>query len=204
MHLRERGYRTFVTDSGKAAVAESGTPSNLTEDEIEANVRAFGFEPMDGTKNAKIACTQYSPDAWISPGAAVVAGDPADEPVSPNRDGWRSVRGIEELGLPSGAPARFAPPESADRLASHWNQGVRAFDDRHFWLSPIDLAAEQTAEELEARIVAIARRERMIAVLLPRLRSDPLRDRRDALANEAKRLVVEREALSRALASHAA
>ncbi len=123
---------------------------------------------------------------------------------SPSRDGWRPVHGIEELGLPSGTPARFAPPESAERLSAHWNEGVRAFDDRHFWLSPIDLAAEQTAEELEARIVAIARRERMIAVLLPRLRSDPLRDRRDALANEAKRLVVEREALSRALASHAA
>ncbi len=82
-HLAERGFRTFVTDEGKAAVEKSETKSNLTEDEIEANVRAFGFEPMDGMKNAKIACTQYSPDAWITPGAAAVARDPADEPASP-------------------------------------------------------------------------------------------------------------------------
>ncbi len=119
---------------------------------------------------------------------------------SPDRCGWKSVRGIQELGLPGGTSARFAPQEAAERLLAHWSQGVRAFDDRHFWQDPGDLSAERRAAELEMRITAIRRRERLIAALLPCLQSDVLRDRRDALAREAERLRADHDAILCAIA----
>ena len=175
-HLAERGFRTFVTDKGKAAVEKSETKSNLTEDEIEANVRAFGFEPMDGKKNAKIACTQYSPDAWISPGAAV-ARDPADEPASP-------------------IPESVARPAMSELERAELLEDLRA---EHAKESQDLETVRGRIAEIRANVLPLRRQARFLETLFARYASYAEKlgagARRDGLARERDRVRGELDAV---------
>jgi hypothetical protein len=81
----ERGFRTSLTEAGKKVIARTGTTSNLSEDEIDANIRAFGFQPMDGARNGQMACSIYTPKTWESIDGTK-STPPNGDPAAPNVD----------------------------------------------------------------------------------------------------------------------
>ncbi len=139
----ERGFRTWVSENGKNAVAISDTKTNLTEDEIEANIRAFGYEPLEGEKNAKRACPPSTPYVWAS-----LDRTPEASPTSPDSDGPK----------PDG-PANLTREqrELLEDLRAEFAKESEALDE-----------AKRQAEAAGADIRPVRRRARFLEALLPR------------------------------------
>lgn len=183
----ERGYRTVVDEAGKAAVKEAGTKTNLTEDEIEANIRAFGFEPMEGVKNAKRPCSNDTPAVWISPGAAEAPNPTGTKPGAKPTTGSDNATPKENGGLTR------EENELLEDLRAEYEKESTELDE-----------VRRQAESIGAEIRPVRRRARFLDTLLVRYsaaadRMDRENPAHPGLANEIARVREELHSLNDSL-----
>lgn len=121
--------------------------------------------------------------------------------VSRSSDGRGWVPAAESSApIPLVGPLPRKLPEGAvENVLRHWDKGVREIMDDHFIAGPREEMRPCVREAAIKRLSEIARRERLIESLLPRLRAPLLRERERDLSAERGTLQAERDALLSAM-----